>query len=173
MSNQTSESSSHTPVFGLLMLTLMVLIALANLVSVYFAGGRQGLSREALSSEAVDYAIRPVAGFDLKAAATGPVAARSGEAVYKAPCVVCHGTGVAGAPKVGDSAAWAPRIKTGFEALVTSALKGKGAMAPQGGGDYSDIEVARAVAYMANAAGASFKEPADAAGGAKAEGKAE
>lgn len=84
----------------------------------------------------------------------------SGEQVFKAQCSACHTAGVAGAPKFGDAAAWAARIKTGFDALVQSALKGKGAMPPQAGGDFNDTEVARAVAYMANAAGAKFAEPA-------------
>ncbi|MBS0608329.1 MAG: cytochrome c5 family protein [Proteobacteria bacterium] len=84
---------------------------------------------------------------------------RTGEEVFKGQCAACHATGAAGAPKLGDAAAWAPRIKTGFEALVQSALKGKGAMAPQGGGDFNDTEIARGVAYMANAAGAKFAVP--------------
>ena len=92
----------------------------------------------------------------------------SGETVYKGQCAACHTAGVAGAPKFADADAWAARIKTGFEALVTSALKGKGAMAPQGGGDFSDTEIARAVAYMANSAGANFAEPAAPAAGAAA-----
>ena len=85
---------------------------------------------------------------------------KSGEEVYKAQCVTCHGTGAAGAPKFGDAAAWAPRIKTGFEALWHSALKGKGAMGAQGGGDFQDVEVGRAVVYMTAAAGGKFAEPA-------------
>ncbi|GKT20827.1 c-type cytochrome [Acidovorax sp. SUPP3334] len=85
---------------------------------------------------------------------------RPGEEVFKGQCAACHATGAAGAPKLGDAAAWAPRIKTGFEALVHSALAGKGAMAPQGGGEFNDTEIARGVAYMANAAGAKFEEPA-------------
>lgn len=84
---------------------------------------------------------------------------RAGEEVFKGQCAACHATGAAGAPKLGDAAAWAPRIQTGFEALVHSALKGKGAMAPQGGGDFDDTEIARGVAYMANAAGGKFEEP--------------
>lgn len=84
---------------------------------------------------------------------------KAGEEVYKAQCAACHATGAAGAPKFADTAAWGARIKTGFEALVTSALKGKGAMAPQGGGDHADVEIARAVAYLANSAGAKFEEP--------------
>lgn len=93
---------------------------------------------------------------------------RSGEDVFKGQCSACHATGAAGAPKFGDAAAWSARIKTGFEALVQSALKGKGAMAPQGGGDFNDTEIARAVAYMANAGGAHFAEPAAPAGAAGA-----
>ena len=86
---------------------------------------------------------------------------KSGEDVFKAQCTTCHTAGVAGAPKFGDATAWAARIKTGFEALVASAVKGKGAMPPQAGGEYNDVEVARAVAYMANSAGAKFAEPAE------------
>jgi len=85
---------------------------------------------------------------------------KSGQDVFKAQCTTCHTPGAAGAPKFGDAAAWGPRIQTGFAALVQSALKGKGAMPPQGGGDFDDTEVARAVAYMADAAGAKFPEPA-------------
>ncbi len=84
---------------------------------------------------------------------------KSGEDVYKAQCSTCHATGAAGSPKFGDVAAWAPRIKTGFDALINSALKGKNAMGAQGGGDFSDIEIARGVAYMTSAAGGKFKEP--------------
>lgn len=84
---------------------------------------------------------------------------KSGEDVYKAQCSACHATGAAGAPKFQDAGAWGARIKTGLDALLTSALKGKGAMAPQGGGDHSDVEIARAVVYMTNAAGAKFEEP--------------
>lgn len=85
---------------------------------------------------------------------------KSGEEVYKAQCVACHAAGAAGAPKFADVAAWGARIKTGYEALLNSSLKGKGAMAAQGGGDYDDAEIARAVVYMANAGGAKFAEPA-------------
>jgi cytochrome c5 len=85
---------------------------------------------------------------------------KTGDEVYKAQCSLCHANGAAGAPKFGDAKAWAPRIKTGFDALWNSALKGKNAMGAQGGGDYADYEIARAVVYMANAGGAKFAEPA-------------
>ena len=98
---------------------------------------------------------------------------KSGQEVYAAQCAACHTAGAAGAPKFADAEAWSARIKTGFEALVQSALKGKGAMAAQGGGDFNDTEIARAVAYMANSAGAKFAEPAAAAGAPAVEVKAE
>ena len=86
-------------------------------------------------------------------------ALKSGEEVFKAQCTACHAAGVAGAPKVGDAGAWGPRIATGYDALINSALKGKGAMGAQGGGDFTDLEIGRAVVYMANAGGGKFEEP--------------
>jgi cytochrome c5 len=84
---------------------------------------------------------------------------KSGEEVFKAQCTTCHSTGAAGAPKFGDASAWGPRIAKGFDALVQSALKGKGNMPAQSGGDFDDVEIARGVAYMAHAAGGKFAEP--------------
>jgi cytochrome c5 len=84
---------------------------------------------------------------------------KAGVDVFKAQCSACHTTGAAGAPKFGDKAAWAPRVGKGYEALLTSALKGKGAMGAQGGGDFDDVEIGRAVVYMANEGGAKFSEP--------------
>jgi cytochrome c5 len=84
-------------------------------------------------------------------------ALKSGEDVFKAQCTACHTAGVAGAPKFGDMAAWAPRLKLGLDALLTSAMKGKGAMGAQAGGDFEDAEIANAVVYMANGSGAKFE----------------
>lgn len=89
---------------------------------------------------------------------------KSGEEVFKAQCTACHTAGLAGAPKVGDAAAWGPRIATGLEALVNSALKGKGAMGAQGGGDFEDMEIARAVVHLANTGGGKFQPPKKAEG---------
>ena len=88
---------------------------------------------------------------------------KGGEDVVKGQCATCHAAGLAGAPKIGDAVAWGPRIKTGYEALLNSALKGKGAMGAQSGGDYEELEIARAVVYMANAGGAKFEAPKAAA----------
>ena len=96
------------------------------------------------------------------------VALRSGEQVYSAQCAACHAAGLANAPKFGDEAAWGPRIKTGYEALLASVLKGKGAMAAQGGGEFSDFEIGRAVVFMSNKGGAKFDEPKPPAAAASA-----
>jgi len=85
---------------------------------------------------------------------------QAGDAVYKAQCAACHDAGLAGAPKFGDAGAWAPRVATGYEALLTSALKGKNAMGAQAGGAFSDLEIGRAVVHLANAGGGKFAEPA-------------
>jgi cytochrome c5 len=121
-------------------------------------GGKPAAGTAALDDEAVARRIAPLARVVLKDAAT-PGVMKTGEEVFKAQCSACHATGAAGAPKAGDAAAWGPRIKTGFEALLNSALKGKNAMPPQGGGDLSDYEIARGVVYMANLGGAKFDEP--------------
>ena len=109
----------------------------------------------------------PERGVELRIQKVGAVEIRDanrplkmGEEVYKVQCAACHATGAAGAPKFQDAAAWTSRIKTGYEALLHSSLAGKGAMAPQGGGDFNDTEIGRAVVYMANAGGANFEEPA-------------
>ncbi len=121
----------------------------------------------ALKPEAVSARIQPVGKIEVGepgGAAGG--APRSGEEVVKTVCAACHQTGAAGAPKIGDKAAWAPRIKEGLNRLLAEATKGitiKGAMVmpPRGGGaDLSDYEVARAIVHMANQSGGSMKEPA-------------
>src|SRR5690606_9206835 len=90
--------------------------------------------------------------------------------VFDSTCTACHTAGVAGAPKIGDSAAWAPFVKAGYEDMVKNAIHGIGAMPPKGGNpSLSDFEVARAVVYIANKSGASFDEPKEPA----AEGKAD
>ncbi|CAN5588617.1 hypothetical protein BH10PSE18_BH10PSE18_09680 [soil metagenome] len=98
----------------------------------------------------------------------------TGESVFKAQCAACHGApGIPGAPHFSDATAWGPRIGQGYTTLLEHALKGKGAMPPQGGGDFEDLEIGRAVVYMANAGGAKFPVPdRPAAGAAPAEGAA-
>lgn len=79
--------------------------------------------------------------------------ADKGKAVYTANCAVCHAAGVAGAPKFGDKAAWAPRIKEGNAALHRTAIKGIRAMPPKGGNaSLPDEDVKAAVDYLIAAA---------------------
>jgi cytochrome c5 len=82
--------------------------------------------------------------------AAAPAAlAADGKAVYDKTCVACHASGVANAPKLGDKAAWAPRIATGKDALFTSVVKGKGAMPPKAGAaDLKDEDIKAAIDYM-------------------------
>jgi len=93
-------------------------------------------------------ASAPVAAAASAAAPPEPVAGK-GLSVYQASCSACHGTGAAGAPKLGDTAAWAPRIKAGLPALYNSALKGKAAMPAKGGNPaLADADVKAAVDYL-------------------------
>ena len=100
--------------------------------------------------------IQPVGTVELRDA-NRPL--QAGDAVYKAQCAACHDAGLAGAPKFADASAWAPRIGSGYEALLNSVLNGKGAMGAQGGGAFSDVELGRAVVHMVNAAGGNFPVP--------------
>jgi cytochrome c5 len=76
-------------------------------------------------------------------------AAGEGESFYNGGCSACHATGAAGAPKLDDQAAWAPRVEQGVDALVGSVLKGKGAMPPKGASpNLSDSQIRAAVEYM-------------------------
>lgn len=114
----------------------------------------------AMTPEKIAERIKPVSGIEMGAPPAAP-GARGGEAIVKATCAACHQAGVAKAPKIGDKADWAPYVKTGLSALLQNAAKGKGAMPPRGGdASLSDAELARAVIFMANSAGANFKEPA-------------
>jgi cytochrome c5 len=87
-------------------------------------------------------------------------ALKSGEQVYQEVCIACHATGVANAPKLGDKKAWAPLIKEGQSVLTIDGWFGERAMPPKGGkADLALEEFARAVAHMARAAGAKWKDP--------------
>lgn len=81
--------------------------------------------------------------------ASGAMAAADGKAVYEKTCVACHATGVANAPKLGDKAAWAPRVATGKPALIAAVKTGKGAMPPKAGNAaLTDEEITAAVDFM-------------------------
>jgi cytochrome c5 len=142
-------------VFASFVVPIIVIIMLVNFVDF---GSKPGAGSTGLEAEAVAHRIQPVGSVEIRDA-SNPAALRSGEQVFTAQCGTCHAAGLAGAPKFGDEAAWGPRVKTGYDALLNSALKGKNAMGAQGGGDFSDFEIGRAVVYMANKGGAKFDEP--------------
>ena len=127
-----------------------------------------GVTKESRDREVAER-LKKVGSIEIRDA-NRPLAA--GEAVFKAQCVACHGApGIPGAPHLNDAAAWGPRIGQGYATLLEHALKGKGAMPAQGGGDFEDIEIGRAVVYLANAGGAKFPVPdRPAAAAAPAEG---
>ncbi len=149
------------PVIIIIMLTQLVL------------DGKRKPEATAASEEAVAKRIKPVGAVMVDPNAPAPVAvavvavatpgaaapaaaggdAAKGKSVYDAACMACHAAGVAGAPKTGDKAAWAPRLNTGKDALYASAIKGKGAMPPKGGNaSLSDADIKAAVDYLAGLA---------------------
>jgi cytochrome c5 len=117
--------------------------------------GKQG----SVDPELTASLIQPVAKVEIKAVTIAP-GSRTGEQIYKSICAACHDAGTLGAPKTADAGQWAPRLALGFDGLTKSAIAGKGAMPARGGGsDLTDKEVARAVAFLANKAGANYTEP--------------
>jgi cytochrome c5 len=140
---------------------LVPIITIVLLVQYVGNTTRVGAGSETQTDEAVASRIKPVSdiGFTFRDV-NAPKQLQSGAEVYKAVCAACHATGAAGAPKVGDASAWSARIAQGYDTLVSHALHGIRAMPAKGGNpDLDDVEVARAVVYMANQAGAKFKEP--------------
>ena len=147
------------PIIGIVLLVNLVL-------------NKSSADPAALAPEAVAARLQPVGRVEFGAASGATAGARSGEDIVKSACLACHQAGVANAPKVGDKAAWAPRIKTGLNGMLAVAVKGKGAMPPRGGvADLSDIDLARAIVVMANQSGGSLKEPAAPKPAAAAKGK--
>ena len=134
---------------------IFLIVLLINYVAI---GTKPAAGSDGLSAEAVALRIQPIGHVEIRDA-SDIASLKTGEQVYQAVCGACHTGGVAGAPKLGDAGAWGPRLASGYETLLNSALKGKGAMGAQGGGDYSDFEIARAVVYLANQGGGNLAEP--------------
>ena len=140
--------SLFTPVFGIIMLAQLVLSTVVP-----------AAPSAPLTAEAVAQRIKPVASVavaDAAAAVSAAAAAAGGKAdgkkVYDTTCTACHAQSVAGSPKMGDKAAWAPRLKTGMAALYASVMKGKGAMPAKGGNAaLSEAELKAAVDYITSA----------------------
>lgn len=140
-------------IIGALAALTVVLIISANII-----GAKPKTQRAAVNGQQIAERIKPVG--EVTLASSNPVvnalipaahAAADGKSVYEKSCKVCHDAGVAGAPKMGDKAAWAPRLKPGMDAVYANSLKGKGAMPPKGTYTGPDADVKAAVDYMVKA----------------------
>ncbi|MFZ2298170.1 MAG: cytochrome C [Burkholderiales bacterium RIFCSPLOWO2_12_FULL_64_99] len=138
---------------------IIPVIIIVLLVMYVSSQSQHAAGSNALSAQATADRIMPVGTVQIKlvSANAGP---RKGEEAYKAQCAACHDAGMLGAPKFGDAAAWSARIGQGLATLASHAMKGFNAMPAQGGADLTDLEITRAVAFLANAGGAKFEEPA-------------
>ncbi|SFB74250.1 c-type cytochrome [Massilia yuzhufengensis] len=141
---------------------LVIVIGIILLVVFATSDKLTGAGTTSQSTEAVADRIRPLAEQDFTLVdANAPRVLQAGSAVYAAVCAACHDSGAAGAPKTGDTASWGARLGQGYDTLVKHAIEGIRAMPAKGGNpDLDNVEVARAVVFMTNKSGASFKEPA-------------
>ena len=114
-------------------------------------GGNPGLSDTEIE-RAITYMVNQSGGNWVEPVSrTSVEPPRTGKQIVEAQCVKCHGTGVGGAPKIGDREAWLARAKQGLDVVVRSAIHGHGAMPPRGGmADLTDAEIRSAVVYMLN-----------------------
>ena len=133
-----ADHPAHSePNFMPLIVGTIVLVAIIIVLAYLVVGARAKPEDPALASAR----IKPVASVEVAAAGAAEAGARTGEQLFQSACVACHSTGAAGAPKVGDKAAWAPRIAQGLKGLLASATKGKNAMPPKGGSTASQGQV--------------------------------
>jgi cytochrome c5 len=140
-------------------ITLIVAIVMIANFAVAWYANRSLQGDPAMSDVAVAKRLKPVAEL-VVVDASAPKASKSAEEVYNGVCAACHASGLLSAPKLGDKDAWGPRIAQGYDILVKHAVEGIRQMPAKGGStDLSDVEVARAIAYMANSAGAKFTPP--------------
>jgi len=136
----------------IMVLAALIVFTISVFVLAQIIGG--SANTQALEPAAVSERTKPigevkVASAEDAAATTEAAAEKSGKEIYDTACMACHNTGAAGAPKVGDNAAWAPRIAKGTDVLLNSALNGFNAMPPRGGNpSLSDEEIKKTVDYM-------------------------
>ena len=174
-SHEAPSSPIKTPKQLIIVVTLAFVVPIAVIVmlSQLITTGLNTSKEEVAASEAAIAArLKPIGQVEVTDP-NAPKVEKSGKEVVDAVCSACHASGALGAPKIGDKASWAPHLGGGLDHLVQNAIKGVKQMPPRGGNpDLSDIEVARAVAYMANQSGANFKEPAAKPAAAPADAKA-
>lgn len=164
MSNDNKDYKGST--FWQLMIvipgSILGFTLLISLLAKGFGGMAEAptLAPEAIAAKAEEN-VKPVANVVVAAADAGSHVNKSGEEVVKAVCSACHAAGLMESPKIGDKGQWGPRIAQGYDTLVQHALNGIRMMPAKGGNpDLTEGEIANAVAYMANQAGANFKAPA-------------
>lgn len=147
--------------FGFSIGVAIVVAVLVLGINALVGSALKGSATTDMGDAAIAERIKPVAQLntgapivpEAPAAAAAPVAAaggaRSGQDIYQSTCFACHGTGAAGAPKFGDTAAWAPRISQGMDTLLSNAINGLRAMPPRGTcGNCSDDDLKAAIEYM-------------------------
>ena len=167
MAHDQHQSFIKTPQQLIVVILLSFLVPVIGIVLlVQLVTSRPGADPQALTPEAIAARIQPVGRLEFGAPPAAPgarqgeaivqaspaaakPAAADGKALYDKVCFVCHQVSVAGSPKLGDKAAWAPRLQAGIDALVQSVIKGKGAMPPKAGNPaLSDAEIRAAVEFM-------------------------
>lgn len=133
-----------------------VYILISSLINTY---NKNSIKGEISTSSKVEKAAENLKPIGVSSTSDAPVAAastaaRSDKEVYVAVCQACHATGVANSPKLGDKAAWEPRVATGLDALMTTAINGKGAMPARGGNPtVTDKELKATIIYMLKESG--------------------
>jgi cytochrome c5 len=132
---------------------LLIAIILGEVVIGHH--GNDEMATESVDTmEDVAMRLQPVVTLDemrssmTAASAAVDTAEKSPDQLYQAACLACHSTGAAGAPKIGDAAAWTARLAKGLDSLVTSAINGIGAMPPRGGSQYNDDQVRATIEYI-------------------------
>ena len=149
---------------------IAIIVMLSQLITT---GVETDKDHPVLSGETVAARIKPIGQVEVTDP-NAPKVEKSGKEVVDTVCGACHTTGALNAPKIGDKASWGKYISSGLERLTQIAIKGEKQMPPRGGSpDLSDTEIARAIVYMANQSGASFKEPVAKAAPAAAPAKAD
>lgn len=142
MAEQNSSKSMMWATIGVAVVLIAIIYPLTNRTFNSAADSAKG-------NDESDVRIQPVAKFELaKAEAPAASGPRDGATIYNSVCGACHNTGAAGAPKIDDKAAWAPRLAQGKEGLIKSVTNGKGAMPPKGGATLSDDEIKGVVDYV-------------------------
>jgi cytochrome c5 len=162
----TEEHSSpiKTPkqLITVILLSFLVPIAIIVMLSQLVTTGiSTGKDHPTLNDEAVAARLKPVGQVEVTDP-NAPKVEKTGKEVVDTVCGACHTSGALNAPKIADKASWASRLGMGLDKLTQSAIKGVRQMPARGGNpDLSDLEIARAIVFMANQSGASFKEPAE------------